>query len=159
MANYVTKTWADRVSEFPTRRILTKEDASTEVVTVERSEGTVSVEGDPWKASEMNAMEGRIEDGFDRLGDTFEFAVATGDWTSETGGYYATKTLTGATSADVPHVSLRSATNYPTDDENADAALIVSVEADTDEVTFHATAIPSATVNLEVRLQVVIWLQ
>ena len=88
----------------------------------------------------------------DKIATTSTFAVPTTGWTAETGGYYATKTLTGATTSDIPHVSLRSATNYPTGDEIADSALIVSVIAGTDTVTFHATATPSATVNLEVRL-------
>ena len=40
------KTWTDRVAEFINRRILTKEDGSTELVSVARSEGNISVEGD-----------------------------------------------------------------------------------------------------------------
>ena len=95
---------------------------------------------------------GIINDKIAKLGTQYTLSVPTTGWTAETGGYYATQTLAGATTSDIPHVSLRSATNYPTDAEIADAALIVSVITGTDEVTFHATDIPSATVNLEVRL-------
>lgn len=54
------KTWVDRVSEYPTRRTLTKEDGSTEIVTVTREEGTVSQEGDAFNAENMNDLEARI---------------------------------------------------------------------------------------------------
>lgn len=57
------KTWVDRVSEYPTRRILTKADGSTETVTVARSEGEVSNEGDAFSAKNMNDLEQRILEG------------------------------------------------------------------------------------------------
>ena len=54
------KTWKDRITEFPTRRTLTKSDGSTELVTVARAEGTVSQEGDAFNAASMNDLEERI---------------------------------------------------------------------------------------------------
>lgn len=58
---YVSKTWVDRVSEYPTRRVLTDtQTLETQQITVARDEGTVSVVGDAWDASNMNAMESRI---------------------------------------------------------------------------------------------------
>lgn len=54
------KTWKDRITEFPTRRTLTKSDGSTELVTVARAEGTVSQEGDAFNAVSMNDLEERI---------------------------------------------------------------------------------------------------
>ena len=57
---FVTKTWKDRITEYPTRRKLTKTDGSTETVTVERNEGTVSQEGDAFNAATMNDLESRI---------------------------------------------------------------------------------------------------
>lgn len=57
---FVTKTWKDRITEYPTRRKLTKSDGSTETVTVERNEGTVSQEGDAFNAATMNDLESRI---------------------------------------------------------------------------------------------------
>lgn len=59
---FVNKVWKNRISEYPTRRTLTKEDGSTELVTVSRSEGTVSQEGDAFSADNMNDLEQRIED-------------------------------------------------------------------------------------------------
>lgn len=61
------KTWKDRVAEFINRRLLTKEDGSTELVTVARSEGTISVEGDAFNAETMNDLEDRVEAAFNEL--------------------------------------------------------------------------------------------
>ena len=58
------KAWVDRVAEFINRRTLTKEDGSTELVTVARSEGTISKEGDAFNAETMNDLEERILTGF-----------------------------------------------------------------------------------------------
>lgn len=57
---FTKKTWKDRITEFPTRRTLTKSDGSTEIVTVARAEGTVSQEGDAFNAASMNDLEERI---------------------------------------------------------------------------------------------------
>lgn len=58
---FITKLWKDRQSEFPNRRTLTKEDQSTELVTVTRSEGIISEEGDAFSAENMNDLETRIK--------------------------------------------------------------------------------------------------
>ena len=58
---FAKKTWKDRITEFPTRRTLTKSDGSTELVTVARAEGTVSQEGDAFNAASMNDLENRID--------------------------------------------------------------------------------------------------
>lgn len=60
MALFTKKTWKNRLSEYPTRRKLTKENGTTELVTVARSEGTVSQEGDAFSAANMNNLEDRI---------------------------------------------------------------------------------------------------
>lgn len=60
MSLFTRKTWKDRITEYPTRRTLTKADGSTETVTVARSEGTVSQEGDAFSAANMNDLEARI---------------------------------------------------------------------------------------------------
>lgn len=58
---YVSKTWVDRQSEYPTRRILTDTTTlETQQVTVTRDEGTVTEVGDAWDSTNMNAMESRI---------------------------------------------------------------------------------------------------
>ena len=53
---FVKKTWKDRIAEFPTRRRLTKEDNTSELVTVAREEGTLSQEGDAFSAENMNDL-------------------------------------------------------------------------------------------------------
>ncbi len=67
MSFFTKKTWKDRIAEYPTRRRLTKEDGSAELVTVAREEGTISVEGDAFSAENMNDLEKRVEDGFDEV--------------------------------------------------------------------------------------------
>lgn len=64
---FKAKTWTNRVTEFPTRRILTKEDGSSEIVTVARAEGNVSSEGDAFNAENMNDLENRITSEFNTL--------------------------------------------------------------------------------------------
>ena len=61
---FLQKTWKDRVAEYINRRILTKEDGTTELVSVERSEGTISQEGDAFSAANMNDLEQRIANEF-----------------------------------------------------------------------------------------------
>ncbi len=56
------KEWKDRITEYPTRRNLVKEGGTTETVTVERNEGSISQEGDAFSAENMNDLEQRIED-------------------------------------------------------------------------------------------------
>ena len=58
------KVWEDRITEYPTRRTLTKTDGSTEIVHVSRNEGSVSNEGDAFSAENMNDLEQRISDAF-----------------------------------------------------------------------------------------------
>ena len=55
------KTWKNRVSEYPNRRQLKKEDGgSTERVTVTRDEGIVSQEGDAFNDKNMNDLVDRM---------------------------------------------------------------------------------------------------
>ena len=61
---FTKKEWTDRVAEYINRRVLNKTDGTQEVVTVERSEGDVSVEGDAFNAANMNDLEDRIEAAF-----------------------------------------------------------------------------------------------
>lgn len=61
---FLQKTWKDRVAEYINRRVLTKEDGTTEQVSVERSEGTISQEGDAFSAANMNDLEQRIANEF-----------------------------------------------------------------------------------------------
>ena len=58
---FSTKTWKDTIAEYPNRRVLTDATSGdTQTVTVTRSVGTVSQEGDAWNAKNMNELESRI---------------------------------------------------------------------------------------------------
>ena len=66
---YVGKTWVDRISEYPTRRLLTDttDPTDTKEVYVTRQEGTVTEAGDVFDASTMNGLESRINTAFSAL--------------------------------------------------------------------------------------------
>ena len=66
------KTWVDRITEYPTRRRLRKEDGSDELVTVSREEGQVSEEGDAFSAENMNDLESRIDSAFKDVNNSLE---------------------------------------------------------------------------------------
>ena len=92
---FVKKTWKDRIAEFPTRRRLTKEDNTSELVTVAREEGTLSQEGDAFSAENMNDLENRIDAEFTALnGKLLKVAFVSREVTVGTtnnkiyGGYY-----------------------------------------------------------------------
>ena len=80
---FLQKTWKDRVAEYINRRVLTKEDGTTELVSVERSEGTISQEGDAFSAANMNDLEQRIANEFSEqnknltASDNLKFQFAT----------------------------------------------------------------------------------
>ncbi|MDD6858976.1 MAG: hypothetical protein PUD71_11515, partial [Lachnospiraceae bacterium] len=69
---FAKKTWKDRIAEFPTRRRLTKEDNTSELVTVAREEGTLSQEGDAFSAENMNDLENRIDAEFTEVNGKLE---------------------------------------------------------------------------------------
>ena len=72
---FVKKTWKDRIAEFPTRRRLTKEDNTSELVTVAREEGTLSQEGDAFSAENMNDLENRIDAEFTALNGKLDYSI------------------------------------------------------------------------------------
>ena len=57
--SFVKKIWKDRISQFPNRRTI-NDGFVTKQVTVGRDEGTVTEEGTPFDATEMNDLENRI---------------------------------------------------------------------------------------------------
>lgn len=71
------KTWKDRIADHINRRTLIKESGS-EVVTVERNEGTVSQEGDAFNATNMNDLEERVSDAFWELENDLKKSVSDG---------------------------------------------------------------------------------
>lgn len=65
------KTWSDRMVEYAGRRKLTNITTKQAIICdIERSEGTVSQEGDAFSSQNMNDLEQRIEDGFTEVKQT-----------------------------------------------------------------------------------------
>lgn len=60
--SFVTRLWQDRVSQYPSRRIITNvaDPTDTKTVTVTRDEGTVTQTGDALNAEALNNLESRI---------------------------------------------------------------------------------------------------
>ena len=85
---FIKKIWKDRISEFPTRRSLTKTDGTSELVTVARSEGMISEEGDAFSAENMNDFENRVANGFSELNEN------TNDFLLEAATYSYGKEIT-----------------------------------------------------------------
>ena len=83
---FIKKIWKDRISEFPTRRSLTKTDGTSELVTVARSEGMISEEGDAFSAENMNDFEKRVANGFSELSENN--AIETLSYTSNVSNYF-----------------------------------------------------------------------
>ena len=81
---FAKKTWKDRIAEFPTRRRLTKEDNTSELVTVAREEGTLSQEGDAFSAENMNDLENRIDAEFTELNGKLGSLIKEGSFTATT---------------------------------------------------------------------------
>jgi hypothetical protein len=57
------KTWVDRVTEYPNRRLLTA-TGTANTYDVTRAEGTISAIGDALNATNLNALETRIYNSF-----------------------------------------------------------------------------------------------
>ena len=71
--SFVTKEWKDRLAEFAGRRKLTNVSTGEETtVDVSRAEGEVSQAGDAFSAANMNDLEQRIKDGFDKVDTNLE---------------------------------------------------------------------------------------
>lgn len=82
MSLFVPKEWKDRLVEFSGRRKLTNVSTGEETtVDVSRAEGKVSQEGHAFSAANMNDLEQRIKDGFDKVDsdlDTLKKSVSDG---------------------------------------------------------------------------------
>lgn len=102
--SYERKTWTDRVSEYPRRRLLVPDGGGDGAYyTVSRAEGNVIKDGDPFSAGVMNAFEGRIESEFDivetdlstnkQTGDTADGQIEKGAYFLRSGEFYKAKAL------------------------------------------------------------------
>jgi hypothetical protein len=81
--SFIKKIWKDRISEYPTRRNLEKSDGSSELVTVSRSEGNISQEGDAFSAENMNDLEERISNEFEALNTNITNKFQAPDYTNK----------------------------------------------------------------------------
>lgn len=90
---FLKKTWKDTIAEYPNRRVLTNvSTGDTSTVTVTRSIGTVSQEGDAWNAENMNDLEDRIGNEFTQINSNFvvnEFVFTTDMWAEDSAHTYA----------------------------------------------------------------------
>lgn len=59
---YTQKTWKDRITEHPNRRVLTPVDGATNTYDAARAEGNIMEEGDPLNAASLNDLEQRVAD-------------------------------------------------------------------------------------------------
>lgn len=75
------KTWTDRMVEYAGRRKLTNVSTKQAVIyDVERSEGTVSKEGDAFSSQNMNDLEQRVADGFSEVKQTTDGLIQNLQW-------------------------------------------------------------------------------
>lgn len=86
------KTWVNRSTEFPTRRVLTPVSGEANTYDVSRSEGTITEAGDAFDATNMNDLEGRIEAGFNGL---YQVSITLpASWTNDSANGFYYQTLT-----------------------------------------------------------------
>lgn len=76
---FVKKTWKNRKTEYPNRRLLTKENGDTELVTVSREEGLISEEGDTFSEETMNDFEERVNDAVEEIYSALPFKIVIDD--------------------------------------------------------------------------------
>lgn len=94
---YTKKTWVDRQSEHPTRRILTPTGTENEY-DVSRSEGLILEDGDAFSAANMNDLETRVQAGICEVAPRYKARYTLDGWaavtdeTAKAGGYAYTQT-------------------------------------------------------------------
>lgn len=123
------KTWKDRVSEQPQRRLLTPTDGGEAMtVDVTRQEGIVIQEGDAFSAANMNDLETRIKNTFDN--DESTLAAVN------------TKANTNASNISTLQTNLTSVSNRVTTNAN-------NIAANKTTETNHYNALATRAANLE----------
>ena len=151
---FTKKTWVDRMAEFINRRLLTKENGTTELVTVSRSEGVVSTEGDMFSAENMNGLEGRIYDAFNNVSKIYNnISVATTAWGTYTASltnesdivkdypYKADVTLTGLTANHAVNVHFSPA-------QASDGVYAPYANSQSGKVRIYANAKPTSAITI-----------
>lgn len=153
--SFVTKTWKDRISEFPNRRTLTNTaDSSTQLVTVSRTEGTISEEGDAFSASNMNDLETRIKNAFDTCVSTNYNATITTNWVGSTAPYTQIISITGILESSTPIVDVVLDSNTATAKSQLEAWNYVS-KIETGENSITITCLedkPTVAIPIQVKV-------
>lgn len=94
---FTKKTWINRLTEYPSRRRLQKEDGTSELVTVSREEGTISAEGDAFSAENMNDLEERIAAEFTEINSNLYSDAIWGTHNKPSGVYAGNGSATSRT--------------------------------------------------------------
>lgn len=82
----------------------------------------------------------------------YDITVATTDWVATTGGYYAIKTLSGATSTTNADWCMKIAGSIPTDTEESNNNLVKNVAFGTNTITFYSKSLkPTATMEFRIK--------
>ena len=99
---YSKKTWTDRISAYPRRRLLTPVEGGDAVLyDITRQEGNITQEGDAFSAENLNDLETRIKTECDLLeqalanvqtGDTASGNISKGAYFVRNGIFYKAKT-------------------------------------------------------------------
>ena len=82
--SFTKKTWKDRQSEHPTRRVLNP-TGTTNTYDVSRAEGLVMEDGDAFDASNMNDLENRVAEGINGTAAMYTAKLTLDGWTACTG--------------------------------------------------------------------------
>ena len=82
--SFTKKTWKDRQSEHPTRRVLNP-TGTTNTYDVSRAEGLVMEDGDAFDASNMNDLESRVAEGINGTAAMYTAKLTLNGWTACTG--------------------------------------------------------------------------
>lgn len=96
--SFTKKTWKDRQSEHPTRRVLNP-TGTTNTYDVSRAEGLVMEDGDAFDASNMNDLENRVAEGINGTAALYTATLTLDGWeacsgTDLTNGYLYKQTAT-----------------------------------------------------------------
>lgn len=127
---YISFSWLDRISEYPTRRQITSTSDPTDVkqVYVARDEGDITEQGTPYTAERMNSLESRINAAF--------AAIVAG----------LAETLTGTTDP-APTAGKNGDTYYKTETEAGETSVVavfVKISGEWLEVATGGAALPQA---------------
>ena len=147
---FVTKTWVDRISEHPNRRLLSP-TGTTNTYDVTRDEGTVTRDGDAFSAANMNNLESRISNGFEEaasLGQIVTFLSS--DWVADSGSGDFVCTKTGISRVTATSNLVVSPASTAEDMASWSKFGIYASEQAAGSVTFRAKKQPGSTVQAQV---------